>query len=391
MSHEIRTPLNGVLGMVQVMEYEAATPLQLERLKTIRDSGQALLQILGDVLDLSKIEAGELELRPEEFDVADLAERTWALFSAAAQAKGLGAACTVDETAAGVWRGDEQRLRQIISNLLSNALKFTDRGDIALEVERRGEALSFAVHDTGIGIAAEALPKLFNKFSQVDESNTRRFGGTGLGLAISRELAQLMGGDIEVQSTPGQGSVFRVTLPLQRVGDAPAKRAEAAVSTAAAPSVHDRPIRILAAEDNLTNQKVLAALLGPMGVELTLVGDGQSAVDQWRAAPCDLVLMDIQMPGMSGVAACQLIRAAEAELGVSPTPIIALSANAMSHQVDAYLAAGMTAHVAKPIDAKALYRAIEDAVDAAPHPQSGGGVARSVTEGVQAAGANLSA
>ncbi|HEX3916987.1 MAG TPA: ATP-binding protein [Caulobacteraceae bacterium] len=361
MSHEIRTPLNGVLGMVQVMEHEAATPLQLERLKTIRDSGQALLQVLGDVLDLSKIEAGELELRPEAFDVTDLAERTCALFSAAAEAKGLGAACTVAAAAAGVWMGDDQRLRQVLSNLISNALKFTDRGEIALAVDRRGEGLSFAVRDTGIGIAAEALPKLFNKFSQVDESNTRRFGGTGLGLAISRELAQLMGGDIEVESTLGEGSSFRVILPLRRVGDAPPKPAQAAVESAA-PPVHDRPLRILAAEDNLTNQKVLSALLGPMGVELTLVNDGRSAVDQWRAAPCDLVLMDIQMPGMSGVAACQLIRAAEAEQGLAPTPIIALSANAMSHQVDSYLAAGMTAHVAKPIDARALYRAIEDAV-----------------------------
>jgi signal transduction histidine kinase len=366
MSHEIRTPLNGVLGMVQVMEHEAATPLQIERLKTIGDSGQALLQILNDVLDLSKIEAGELDLRPGEFDVADLAERTCALFRAAAEAKGLRVTCTVDAAAAGVWLGDDQRLRQVLSNLLSNALKFTDRGEIGLAVERRGEALSFAVRDSGIGIAADALPKLFNKFSQVDESNTRRFGGTGLGLAISRELAQLMGGDVEVESVPGAGSTFRVTLPLQRIGAAPAHTPALAAEPPSAPQVHDRPIRILAAEDNLTNQKVLAALLGPLGVELTVVGDGQAAVDQWGAAPCDLVLMDIQMPGMSGVAACHLIRAAEAERGLAPTPIIALSANAMSHQVDAYLAAGMTAHVAKPINARALYQAIEDAVAGGP-------------------------
>jgi signal transduction histidine kinase/ActR/RegA family two-component response regulator len=361
MSHEIRTPLNGVLGMVQVMETEAQTPLQSERLKTIRDSGQALLQVLNDVLDLSKIEAGEIDLAEAEFDVADLARRTCAAFSGAAASRGLKLDCVVAEDAAGLWLGDAQRLRQILSNLLSNALKFTEAGEVALEVARHGEALTFEVRDTGIGIAADALPKLFNKFSQVDDSNTRRFGGTGLGLAISRELAQLMGGDIEVESAPGVGSTFRVSLPLERVGNAPSAPAAAAAAVAARPHL-DRPIRILAAEDNLTNQKVLTALLSPLGAELTIVGDGESAVETWRSQPCDLVLMDIQMPGVSGVAACEQIRALEAERGLTPTPIIALSANAMSHQVDSYLAAGMTAHVAKPIEAGALYQAIEDAL-----------------------------
>ena len=361
MSHEIRTPLNGVLGMVQVMETETLTPVQSERLRTIRDSGEALLQVLNDVLDLSKIEAGEIVLSEAQFDVADLAARTCAAFSGAAAARGLKLDYAVAEDAAGVWLGDAQRLRQILSNLLSNALKFTEAGEVWLRVERRGEALSFAVRDTGIGIAAEALPKLFNKFSQVDESSTRRFGGTGLGLAISRELAQLMGGDIEVESTAGVGSVFRLNAPLARVGDA-AARAHAGEPRPAARPRLDRPIRILAAEDNLTNQKVLAALLSPLGVELTLVGDGRAAVDAWRREPCDLVLMDIQMPGVSGVAACQQIRALEAERGAPPTPIIALSANAMSHQVDAYLAAGMSAHVAKPIEAGALYQAVEAAL-----------------------------
>jgi signal transduction histidine kinase/AmiR/NasT family two-component response regulator len=361
MSHEIRTPLNGVLGMVQVMEHDAQTPLQAERLKTIRDSGQALLQVLNDVLDLSKIEAGEFDLHPAAFDVADLAVRICAAFSGAAQAKGVRLWQVVAPAAAGVWMGDAQRVRQILSNLLSNALKFTDAGEVALVVERRGGALSFVVRDTGIGIAADALPKLFNKFSQVDDSNTRRFGGTGLGLAISRELAELMGGDIDVESTPGVGSAFRVTLPLQYVG-ASAPAAATAPTPVQAPMPNDRRVRILAAEDNLTNQKVLDALLAPLRVDLTLVGDGRAAVEQWRAQVFDLILMDIQMPGMSGVVACEKIRAEERQRGLAAIPIIALSANAMSHQVDAYLAAGMTAHVAKPIDAAALFQAIEDAV-----------------------------
>ena len=362
MSHEIRTPLNGVLGMVQVMEHDAQTPLQAGRLKTIRDSGQALLQVLNDVLDLSKIEAGEFDLHPEPFDVADLAERICAAFSGAAAAKGLGLWHVVSPGAGGVWMGDAQRVRQILSNLLSNALKFTEAGQVALEVGRRGGALSFVVRDSGIGIAADALPKLFNKFSQVDDSNTRRFGGTGLGLAISRELTELMGGDIEVESTPGVGSAFRVTLPLPYVGaSVPAAPAPIARCAPAA-MADDRGVRILAAEDNLTNQKVLEALLAPLGVDLTLVGDGRAAVEQWRAQPFELILMDIQMPGMSGVAACELIRAEERKRGLPAIPIIALSANAMSHQVNAYLAAGMTAHVAKPIDATALFKAIETAV-----------------------------
>jgi two-component system, sensor histidine kinase len=362
-SHEIRTPLNGVLGMVQVMAQDAETPLQAERLETIRESGQALLQVLNDVLDLSKIEAGELELQTEAFDVKALAMRTCAAFSGQAEAKGVVLRCTVSDAAAGAWRGDAVRVRQILSNLISNALKFTDKGEVALTIDRigdkAGEALSFAVRDTGIGIVADALPKLFAKFSQVDDSNTRRFGGTGLGLAICRELAQMMQGDIAVASAPGEGSTFTVTLPLPFVG---AASAEPHAELGRPIELPTEPLRILAAEDNRTNQKVLAALLAPLGVELTLVEDGQAAIDVWRAAGFDLILMDIQMPGMSGLAACEAIRAEERGKGLAPVPIVALSANAMSHQVDAYLAAGMTAHVAKPIDAVALYQAISDAV-----------------------------
>jgi len=358
MSHEIRTPLNGVLGMVQVMEQERLDPLQAERLGTIRDSGRALLQILNDVLDLSKIEAGELELGVAEFDAADLVERTRAAFSGAAEAKGLKLTASLADGVAGIWMGDAARLRQILSNLISNAIKFTDAGEVSLSIARRGDGLGFAVRDTGIGISAEALPRLFAKFSQVDDSNTRRFGGTGLGLAISRELAQMMGGDIDVESHVGAGSTFRLTLPLTWVRDAAPKPMLAAGPAAPRPA-SDHPVRILAAEDNPTNRKVLAALLAPLGLDLTVVDDGQAAIDQWRAAAFDLILMDIQMPGVSGLAAARAIRTDEAARGLKPIPIVALSANAMSHQVDSYLAAGMTAHVAKPIDAALLYRTIE--------------------------------
>ena len=357
-SHEIRTPLNGVLGMAQVMERDELSPAQAERLGAIRDSGHALLQILNDVLDLSKIEAGEFELLPAEFDVGDLVERTVAAFSGAAEAKGLKLAAKVESNADGVWLGDAVRLRQILSNLISNAIKFTDKGEVTLVAEPCAEALCFAVHDTGIGIAAEALPKLFSKFSQLDESNTRRFGGTGLGLAISRELAQMMRGDIQVESELGAGSTFRVTVPLRRIGE----RASKAPAKAAlpAPPTPERQVRILAAEDNATNRRVLTALLSPLGADLTIVDDGVAAIEAWRAGAFDLILMDIQMPGVSGLAAAQAIRAHEASRGLEPVPIIALSANAMSHQVDSYLAAGMSAHVAKPIDAAQLFSTIAD-------------------------------
>ncbi len=362
MSHEIRTPLNGVLGMVQVMEREPMAPVQAERLGTIRDSGQALLQILNDVLDLSKIEAGEFELASTEFDAAELVERTCAAFRGAAEGKSLALSASVTADAGGVWFGDAARLRQILSNLISNAIKFTDRGEVAVAAERQGSALVFAVRDTGIGIAPDALPRLFGKFSQVDDSNTRRFGGTGLGLAISRELAQMMGGDIEVESRADAGSTFRVTIPLTFVRSSNPIE-ERAPQTAPKPA-SERPVRILAAEDNATNRKVLEALLRPLGVDLTLVEDGQSAVDHWRSHPCDLILMDIQMPGMSGLAAAEAIRAEEDRKGLKPTPIVALSANAMSHQVNSYLAAGMTAHVAKPIEVGLLYKAIDDVLAA---------------------------
>jgi len=366
MSHEIRTPLNGVLGMVQVMEQEASTPLQAERLRTIRDSGETLLQILNDVLDFSKIEAGKLELSAVDFDVEDLARRVTATFADTAAAKALTLGYKVGESAGGAWRGDAVRVRQILMNLLSNALKFTDRGSVSLEVEADATGLLLTVRDSGVGMDVDELPKLFNKFSQVDSSATRRFGGTGLGLAICRELAVLMGGDIQVQSTAGLGSVFSVILPLPRAKPcASAGAKDAAPAKDASRTAMERPIQILAAEDHPTNQKVLGALLAPLGVDLTIVGNGRLAVEAWTSRPCDLILMDIQMPEMGGVEAAMRIRAIEAERSLPPIPIVALSANAMTHQVIEYLAAGMSAHVAKPIDAQTLYGVIGELLSAA--------------------------
>jgi len=364
MSHEIRTPLNGVLGMVHVMEMEPATDTQRDRLRTIRESGRALLQVLNDILDFSKIEAGKLDVRPAEFDLEDLVRGVTDTFAESASAKGLDWRFELPEPVKGCWFGDATRVRQILMNLLSNGLKFTERGGVSLRIEQTPTGLSFAVSDTGIGVSAEHLPKLFGKFSQVDASNTRRAGGTGLGLVICRELANLMGGSIAVQSTPNVGSTFTLELPLTKVSDARASDGPAEDHRPAPVAAHG-PIRILAAEDNPVNRQVLAALLAALGVELTLVVNGRLAVEAWGTGDFDLILMDIQMPEMGGVEATELIRTLETARGLAPIPIVALTANAMSHQIEQYLAAGMTATVSKPIEPAELFRVVEEVFEGA--------------------------
>jgi signal transduction histidine kinase/AmiR/NasT family two-component response regulator len=363
MSHEIRTPLNGVLGMVHIMEMEPATATQRDRLRTIRESGRALLQVLNDILDFSKIEAGKLEVRPADFDMEDLVRGVTDTFAESAAAKGLDWSFDLPEAMRGCWFGDSTRLRQILMNLLSNGLKFTEQGGVSLRIETTPTGLSFAVTDTGIGISPEHLPKLFGKFSQVDASNTRRAGGTGLGLVICRELAQLMGGSITVASTPGEGSTFTLELPLTKVSDVRASSG-AAEDHRQTPDLTRGTVRVLAAEDNAVNRQVLAALLAAIGVELTLVVNGRLAIEAWEAGDFDVILMDIQMPEMGGVEATEQIRVLEAERGAPPIPIVALTANAMSHQIEQYLAAGMTAAVSKPIEPAELFRVIQEVVDA---------------------------
>ena len=367
MSHEIRTPLNGVLAMADVMALGQLDTRQRERLGVIRESGELLLSVINDVLDLSKIEAGRLELAEHDFSLNDMAETAVSAFSVMAAEKNLRFGMTVDEDAAGWWRGDPDRIRQILSNLLSNAVKFTVEGAVAARFSRSpfGD-LRLTVSDTGIGIAGDKLPTLFEKFIQADNSTTRRFGGTGLGLAICRELAQLMGGSIFARSIEGEGSTFTVDLPLPRAE----ARADAAVRDSAAEALEERKLRILAAEDNATNQKVLQAVMEPLGVDLHIVADGRQAVETWRDGGFDLILMDIQMPVMDGVEAARAIRAAEAADGVRRTPILALTANALVHQVESYMAAGMDGHVSKPIELTRLYDAIEAALINAAAAQS---------------------
>ncbi|MFA7262378.1 MAG: ATP-binding protein [Caulobacter sp.] len=359
MSHEIRTPLNGVLAMADVMARGQLDDRQRERLGVIRESGELLLSVINDVLDLSKIEAGRLELAEHDFSIDEVAESATSAFSVQAAQKNLRFGMTVDPEAAGWWLGDSDRIRQILGNLLSNAVKFTVEGAVAARFSRSPSGgLRLTVSDTGIGIADDKLPTLFEKFIQADNSTTRRFGGTGLGLAICRELAQLMGGAVFARSIEGEGSTFTVDLPLHR---AVAPKAEEAQESAIE-ALEDRKLRILAAEDNPTNQKVLQAVMEPLGVHLHIVPDGRQAVEAWRNGGFDLILMDVQMPVMDGVEAAREIRAAEAAEGGPRIPILALTANALVHQVESYLAVGMDGHVAKPIELTRLYEAIETAL-----------------------------
>jgi signal transduction histidine kinase/ActR/RegA family two-component response regulator len=360
MSHEIRTPLNGVLGMALVMAMNPLTEAQKERLEVIQKSGANLLSVLNDLLDLSKIEAGRLELEQAPFDIEEVANGAYSTLTSIANAAGVSFALIIDPEAGGRWEGDSVRVRQVLYNLISNALKFTSEGQVEVRIgavsSEDGKRLAISVADTGIGISPEALPRLFEKFVQADNTMTRRFGGTGLGLTICRQIVELMGGMITVDSTLGEGTTVHVLLPLPWLGPT--------VRLPSPPAVSDvdesrelglEGLRILAAEDNVTNQLVLKTILHSLGLEPVIVDNGQEAVDRWSQSPFDLILMDIQMPVLDGVAATREIRRREAEAGAGRTPIVALSANAMKHQVAEYLAAGMDAHLAKPIQIDRLY------------------------------------
>ena len=357
MSHEIRTPLNGILGMAQAMRADATAKDQIERLEVIQTSGVALLAVLNDVLDLAKIEAGRLECITETFDPAELAGQVADSFSSLAEAKGVTLSLKIKPDAAGLYLGDPVRLRQVLSNLVSNAVKFTDQGAISIEVSRIGDRHRFVVADTGVGVDADQIPHLFEKFSQVDSSTTRRHGGTGLGLSISAALCALMKGQIDVESAPGQGSRFTVTLPLATYSGAaptPPPRSQGRELTG---------MRVLAAEDHPVNQIVLRSLLSQFGVDAVIVANGEEAVDAWRSEAWDLVLMDVQMPVLDGVEATRTIRALETETGRARVPILALTANTMSHHLEEYTAAGMDGCIAKPIDAETLMESLVVALE----------------------------
>jgi PAS domain S-box-containing protein len=364
-SHEIRTPLNGVIGIVDAL---ARTPLsadQTEMLGLIRDSGATLERLVSDFLDVAKIEAGQLRLEPRPFDLDQALRPTIEVMRRRADDKGLTFHVEGADTARGSYLGDGTRLGQVVGNLLSNAIKFTENGGVTLRVAAEpagGEAhrLSLQIEDTGIGFDADHAAGLFGRFHQADASISRRFGGTGLGLSICRSLVDMMDGEISAVSTPGVGSCFVVSLPLPRAGltEGPAVR-----HTQAAPVVRDdAPLRVLLVEDHPVNQRVAQLILATQGAETTTVGDGIEALDAFKAGTFDVVLMDMQMPRMDGLAATRAIRALEAESGVARTPIIMLSANALTAHREQTLEAGADLHVSKPITAADLLAGIQAAV-----------------------------
>jgi PAS domain S-box-containing protein len=362
MSHEIRTPMNVIIGLTHLMLRDPHDAATSDRLAKVGDAAMHLLDIINDILDLSKIDAGKLVLAPVDFSVDALLARATALVTDGARRKGL--ALTVDRgDLPQTLRGDALRLSQILVNLLSNAVKFTSRGSVVLRCDVLSQAgsewmIRFAVRDTGVGISAEAQERLFTPFEQADGSTTRRFGGTGLGLSIARELAQLMGGGVGVESELGRGSVFWFTARLQAAGaqeqGAPSLRHVVVASRRAEDAIKERHrgARVLIADDNRINQELATELLRLVDLQVEVADNGRIAVDMARRGAYDMILMDMQMPEMDGLEATRLIRTVAA---LDSTPIVAMTASAFGADRDACLAAGMNDHIGKPVNPATLY------------------------------------
>ncbi len=359
MSHEIRTPLNGVLGVAQVLANTPLDPGQQEMVRLIETSGRALEQLLSDTLDLAKVDAGRLAIADEPFDLAQLAADVHALFRATAADKGIALDLALAQTVGGAFRGDSLRIRQILSNLISNAVKFTAQGGILVSVAATPDAgdrerVSFEVRDTGIGFEESVAERLFERFEQADNTTTRRFGGTGLGLAISRSLVELMGGAIRAEGQPGEGATFTFEIPLKRIEAQPCAPARAQPETVSGHA----GLRVLLAEDHPTNRRVVELILSTLPVVLTVVTNGSEAVDAASTQDFDLILMDMQMPVMDGLTAVRLIRERQAREGRVRSRIMTLTANAMPEHRRASEAAGADGFLTKPIDAAALVEAV---------------------------------
>jgi PAS domain S-box-containing protein len=368
MSHEIRTPLNGVMGVASALGRTELSQGQREMVALISSSAETLESLLSDVLDLARIESGRLELKPEDFNLEQSLRDVAALFEPSARAKGLDLTIEVAPAAAGLFVGDAPRLRQVMSNLVSNAVKFTAQGivRIRLHAEPAGEAAAIrvSVADTGIGFDAETAARLFERFEQADGSITRRYGGTGLGLAISRSLVEAMGGRMTALSLPGRGSTFAFEVTLRRSSAAAGEPAPSPLPASQPTALGE--LRVLLAEDHPTNRRVVQLILCAAGVDLTCVENGAEAVDAWAKGAFDLILMDMQMPVMDGLTAIRAIRERESHEARSRTPIYSLTANAMPEHASASARAGADGHLTKPISAEALLRAVAEAAASPP-------------------------
>ena len=372
-SHELRTPMNGILGMSSLLMSSNLTVEQRQRVGRITESGQVLLGLLNNVLDISKIESGKLELENVNFSPTMLIDSVTALLESPAQQKNLTFVARVAPDVPPVVIGDLARIRQVVFNLVGNAIKFTSTGSVTVSVKQSPGAgndvkLHFDVTDTGIGIQADALDTIFERFSQADSSTSRRFGGTGLGLAICRELVEMMGGTITVASTPENGATFSFSVRCGKgdIGDLVSNELYVDALIAGAPPVKRRKLRVLVAEDNLVNQEIALATLEDAGYIVGVVSDGAEAVESVKSFPYHVVLMDIRMPIKDGIEATKEIRALPGP--ESRIPIIALTADAMVGDAERYLAAGMNAYASKPFDQEKLFAAIEGLVPAEAKP-----------------------